>query len=241
MEITSVNNERIKELSKLQVKKYREEYKLFLIEGDHLIYEAYKAGYLKEVYTTDIDKYDYTDINIIKVSEEVLKKLSEQSSSTDAVGVCNFIEEKLDNNHNLLILDEVQDPGNLGTIIRSAVAFDFDILLGDNTVDIYNSKTIRSTEGMLFHVNYVKDNIEKFIDDNKTYIYYVADMDKGTNLKDLDLNHKLAIIMGNEGSGVSQLLKEKVNNFVHIGQSDKCESLNVGVASSIIMYKVGDK
>ena len=72
MEITSVNNERIKELSKLQIKKYREEYKLFLIEGDHLIYEAYKAGYLKEIYTTDIDKYDYTDINTIKVSEEVL-------------------------------------------------------------------------------------------------------------------------------------------------------------------------
>lgn len=239
MEITSVNNEKIKELSKLQTKKYRDEKKLFLVEGDHLVNEAYKAGYLKEVFVLNDSKYNFDNIPLTKVSKEVIKKLSEQTSLSDIVGVCAYIEEKITNN-NLIILDGIQDPGNLGTIIRSAAAFNYDILLGDNTVDIYNSKVIRSTEGMIFNVNYIKNNIIDFINKNKNYNYFIADMNKGKEIKDLSINKNIAIIMGNEGNGISKEVHDKINKYLYIKQMSKCESLNVGVAASIIMYELGD-
>ena len=241
MEITSVNNEKIKELSKLKIKKYREEEQRFLIEGDHLVNEAYKTNNLLEVYVLDDIKYNFDNVSVIKVSEEVLKKLSDQESSTDIVGVCNYINNNLNDSNNLVVLDSIQDPGNLGTIIRSAAAFNYDVLLGDNTVDIYNSKTIRSTEGMIFYVNFIKSNIEEFINSNNTYKYYIADMNKGISVKEYNSTEKNAIIMGNEGNGVSDSLRNMVSDYVHINQSDNVESLNVGVAASILMFNMGGK
>ena len=242
MLITSVNNEKIRELSKLQIKKYRDIQNKFLVEGDHLVNEAYKSGYLLEVFVLDENKYDFNNVDKIIVTPEVMKKLSEQETTPDIIGVCTYINNTLSDSNNLLILDGIQDPGNLGTIIRSAVAFNFDILLGSNTVDIYNSKTIRSTEGMIFHINFVKDNIQSFVMYNDKYDYYIADMNKGVNIKNFNNTGKrVAIIMGNEGNGVSDATRNIINNYVHIGESDKCESLNVGVAASIIMYELGDK
>ena len=171
MLITSVNNEKIRELSKLQIKKYRDIQNKFLVEGDHLVNEAYKSGYLLEVFVLDENKYDFNNVDKITVTPEVMKKLSEQETTPDIIGVCTYINNTLSDSNNLLILDGIQDPGNLGTIIRSAVAFNFDILLGSNTVDIYNSKTIRSTEGMIFHINFVKDNIQSFVMYNDKYDY----------------------------------------------------------------------
>ena len=239
MLITSVNNEKIKNLSKLHLKKYRDEEKKFLIEGDHLVSEAIKSNSLLELYVLDGEDISFDFDNITYVTKDVLNKLSEQDSSTNMIGVCNYIESKTLSSK-LLLLDAIQDPGNLGTIIRSANAFGFDIILGDNTVDIYNSKTIRSTEGMIFSTNFIKTNLVNFINENTNFNYYIADMHKGNNVKDILCKNNVAVIMGNEGNGVSEDVRNLDLNYLHINQSKNCESLNVGVAASIIMYELGD-
>ncbi|MCR5787948.1 MAG: hypothetical protein K6G37_02570 [Bacilli bacterium] len=94
MVITSTSNERIKNIAKLQIKKYRDEERKFLVEGDHLVNEAYESGYLEEVFILDGANYSFDNVNINYVSEEVLKKLSDQISSTDIIGVCKFIDIK---------------------------------------------------------------------------------------------------------------------------------------------------
>ena len=240
MLITSLTNDKIKNLVKLQTKKYREEEQKFIVEGDHLISEAYKAGNLIEIYALENMLIKYDDIPITYVTKEVMKKISEQSSSTNIIGVCKYIANKIDEEKNIVLLDSIQDPGNLGTIIRSAVAFNFDIVIGDNSVDIYNSKTIRSTEGMIFNVNFIKSNLIDFINDHKDYKYLIADMNNGTDIKNYNKTNKVAIIMGNEGNGISDNIRDLDIDYIYIKQSSKCESLNVGVAASILMHELGD-
>ena len=240
MLITSLTNDKIKNLVKLQTKKYREEEQKFIVEGDHLVSEAYKANNLIEIYALENILIKYDDIPVTYVTEEVMKKISEQSSSTNIIGVCKYIDNKIDENKNIVLLDSIQDPGNLGTIIRSAVAFNFDIVIGDNSVDIYNSKTIRSTEGMIFNVNFIKSNLIDFINEHKDYKYLIADMNNGTDIKSYNKNNKVAIIMGNEGNGISDNIRDLDIDYIYIKQSSKCESLNVGVATSILMHELGD-
>lgn len=240
MLITSLTNDKVKNMVKLQTKKYREEEQRFIVEGDHLISEAYKAGNLIEIYALENMLIKYDDIPVTYVTEEVMKKISEQSSSTNIIGVCKYIGNKIDENKNIVLLDSIQDPGNLGTIIRSAVAFNFDIVIGDNSVDIYNSKTIRSTEGMIFNVNFIKSNLIDFINQHKDYKYLIADMNNGTDIKSYNKNNKVAIIMGNEGNGISDNIRDLDIDYIYIKQSSKCESLNVGVAASILMHELGD-
>ena len=240
MLITSLTNDKIKNLVKLQTKKHRDQEQKFLVEGDHLISEAYKSDNLLEIYALEDVFIKYDDIPITYVTKEVMKKISEQSSSTNIIGVCKYINNNISENSNIVLLDGIQDPGNLGTIIRSAVAFNFDVVIGDNSVDIYNSKTIRSTEGMIFNVSFIKSNLLDFINKHKDYKYLVADMNSGTNIKEYNKNGKVAIIMGNEGNGISDTINDLNLDYVYIKESSKCESLNVGVAASILMHELGD-
>ena len=240
MLITSINNERIKSLSKLHLKKYRDEEKKFLIEGDHLIDEAIKRGVLNELFLLEGSNLNFDFDHVTYITSEVMDKLSEQDSSTNVIGVCDYLDTNISSDK-LILLDGLQDPGNVGTIIRSAAAFGFDIVLGDNTVDIYNSKTIRSTEGMIFNVNFIKANLVNFICENRKYTYLIADMNKGNNVKFYKASSPIGIIMGNEGNGVSSDVRSLGLDYLHIGQESKCESLNVGVAASIMMYELGDK
>ena len=239
MVITSLNNDYIKEVNKLHQKKYRDETKTFIVEGDHLVAEAYKNGYLKEIITLEDVFIKYDDIKTTYVKKEVMNKISEQISPSNIIGICKYIENNNINN-NVIMLDGLQDPGNVGTIIRSAAAFNYDVILGDNTVDIYNSKVIRSTEGMIFNVNFIKSNLVDFINKHNDYIFYIADMDKGLNVKKTNNISKHGIIVGNEGNGISDEIRSMNTEYVHINQNKKCESLNVGVAASIIMHELGD-
>ena len=240
MLITSLTNDKVKNLVKLQNKKYREEEKKFIVEGDHLVSESYKTNNLIEIYALEDIVVTFTDVPVTYVTKEVMKKISEQTSSTDIIGLCKYIENEIDEKKNLVLLDGIQDPGNLGTIIRSAVAFNFDIVIGDNTVDVYNSKTIRSTEGMIFNVNFIKSNLVDFINNHKNHKYLVADMNNGTDIKSYNKTSNVAIIMGNEGNGISDIIRNLDIDYIYIKESKKCESLNVGVAASIIMHELGD-
>lgn len=234
--IESVNNEKIKYYAKLQQKKYRDDTNLFIVEGEHLVEEAKKRDLIEVIYSID----DYEDA--IKVSESVMAKLSGLSSNPRVLAVVKMPEPR-EINGNILILDDIQDPGNLGTIIRSAVAFGIDtIVASKNTVDIYNLKTIRSSEGMLFNINYLKRDLFEFIPTIKdNYHIYNTNVTEGISLKDIKITKPYALIMGNEGSGVKQELQDLADEFIYIPMDKKCESLNVAMATSIILYELSTR
>ena len=151
---SSVQNNKIKELGKLNTKKYRDKTGLFLVEGEHLIVEAYNSGYLKEVLLLEGNSISL-DVKVNYVSESVMKFLSSLDTPTNMIGVCHKKENEIKGDK-LLVLDDVQDPGNLGTIIRSSVAFNIDtIILSEKCVDIYSPKVLRASQGMVFYINFV--------------------------------------------------------------------------------------
>ena len=237
--ITSLDNKKIKNLSRLLLKKYRDEENMFLVEGEHLVEEAYRAGVLLEVVQTE-DYSNSFNVNTTYVTYDVIKKLSNTQNPQKIIGVCRKLDEK-EIGSKIVILEDLQDPGNLGTIIRSSVAFNVDtIVVSNNTVDIYNDKVLRSSEGMLFHINIIKRDIDTFIDElhNDGYLVYGTKVDGGTNLKEVNKVIKTAIVMGNEGAGVKDTTLDKCDNYIYIPMNSNCESLNVGVATSIIMYEL---
>ena len=239
--IESVNNEQIKELRKLKDKKYRDESNLFLVEGDHLVKEAYKSGNLVKLIITE-DIYDF-DVEKLLVSDKVLQSISELNN-TNVIGVCRKVSTGLDLTKNIVILDGVQDPGNLGTIIRSCTAFNIDnLVLSLDTVDLYNSKVIRSTQGMIFNMNIIRDDICNTINMLKEngYKIYGTNVVNGIDIKDVKKDEKYAIIMGNEGNGISPEVSSLVDKNIYIKMNEKCESLNVAVSASIILYELENR
>ena len=236
---SSIENKKIKNIKKLNTKKYRDEFNEFLIEGEHLILEAYKNGILKEVIleeNTDVD----IDIEKSYVTSSVLKYISELDNPSKIMGICKKIDKK-DIGNKILILDGVQDPGNLGTIIRSSVAFNIDtIILSRECVDLYNSKVLRATQGMIFNINIVEKDLLELIPNLKKdgYKVYGTKVNGGKSLKSVERCEKFAIIMGNEGRGVHSSLLDLCSDYIYIDLNSACESLNVGVATSIILYEL---
>lgn len=238
MVYSSVNNPKIKELAKLQNKKFRDKQKQFLIEGKHLVQEAYNSGYLKELLLLEGTDFKL-DVPTNYITENVLKFLSNVESPTGIIGICEFKPMNLIGKK-LLILDSIQDPGNLGTIIRSSVAFNIDtIIINDKCADIYSDKVIRSSQGMIFKINIIKKDLYKFLQEIKGKIPILGTkVDGGKDLKTLEKISEFAIIMGNEGSGVNKDLLNLSDEYLYIPMDSRCESLNVGVATSIILYEL---
>ena len=238
MIITSINNEKIKEFKKLNDKKYRDEKGLFLIEGEHLVEEAFKNNCLKEIISLDSINVSY-NVPITYVKENVIKYIS-NLDNVKIIGVCN---KSLKNNigNKIVVLDNIQDPGNLGTIIRSSVAFNVDtLIISNDSVDLFNSKVIRATQGMIFNLNIIITDINEKIKElkNKGYTILGTDVNNGISLNSLEKNNKICIIMGNEGKGLKEETKSLCDKFIYIKMNEECESLNVGVATSIILYEL---
>ena len=162
MLITSTDNKKIKELVKLKQKKYRDIENKFIIETENLIKEAYIEGVLEEVYILENEALSFNiDVPIYYVSESVMNKIKDINTSK-YIGVCTKKESNEYIGKRYLMLDKVADPGNLGTIIRSAVAFNIDtLILSDDSCDAYNDKTVRATEGSLFRLNIIRENLEE--------------------------------------------------------------------------------
>lgn len=240
MVITSLNNDKVKELVKLKDKKYRDKTGLFFVEGRDIVLEAYKNSVIKELYVIDGTDVDI-DVPYTYVSIDVMKKISDMESISEYYAVCyKKIEESVGNR--IIMLDGIQDPGNLGTIIRSAVAFNFDtVVLSRECVDLYNPKVIRSTKGMLFNMNICCKNLEEFIPTLDDYVVYGTDVVNGNNIRDIDISSKISLVIGNEGRGISDKVKKLCNKFIYIDMNDMCESLNASVAASILMYEVNNK
>ncbi len=234
---TSTDNKYIKHIKKLNQKKYRDEYNEFLIEGEHLVLEAYKHRLLKELILEEGTNFKL-DVNTNYVSSNVLKYISELDNPSKIIGICSKLKEK-DIENKIVILDGIQDPGNLGTIIRSSVAFNIDtIVLSKDCVDLYNSKVIRATQGMIFNINIIERDIKEFISGLNGYKVYGTKVNGGKSLKLLEKVEKFAIIMGNEGQGVKSDILDMCSDYIYIDMNKSCESLNVGVATSIILYEL---
>ena len=172
-----------------------------------------------------------------------MKKLSYNPSIPKIMAIVYKKESTISGNK-ILLLDRLQDPGNLGTIIRSAVAFNFDtIILSNDTVDLYNSKVLRSTQGMLFNINILRQDLTSVINElkNNNYTIYGTKVDNGNDVKKINNTNKFALIIGNEGTGISDNILKQCDKYLYIKMNNNCESLNAGVAASILMYEMGNK
>ena len=233
MKITSIHNDNVKYWVSLKNKKIRDEERKFIVEGDHLIEEARKNNLIEYIISCVDEDADFY------VTKEIMEKISDQKSISYNAAVVKFIPEDSVNG-NVIILDNLQDPGNLGTIIRSSVAFNIDtIIISDTSVDLYNPKVVRATEGMIFNLNIIRRNLEEIIPVLKNLGYKIVgtDVNEGIDVRNIS-KENVAIIIGNEGNGMSENVKEMCDEFINIKINKSCESLNAGVAASIIMYEV---
>ena len=242
MLITSINNKNIKEIKKLKKKKYRDMTNTFLIEGKHIVLEAYKEGLIKELILEQDELFPLNSPTTY-VSKEILKKLSSMESYSNVMAVAQKIKEK-EIGEKILILEDIQDPGNLGTIIRSACAFGIDtIVLSPKTVDLYNPKVIRATQGMIFHINIIVREVIPFIEEIKKDNYKIVGtrVTDGKDVRQSKTYSHYALIIGNEGRGMSSEIQELCDEYLYIKMNEQVESLNAAVAASILLYELYNK
>jgi TrmH family RNA methyltransferase len=234
--INSVNNFRVLQWEKLKSKINRDKQGLFIAEGYHLVLEAYKAKCLKEIISIDDNDMRF-DVPAYQVTFGVMEKLSSMATPTRIIGICRQ-KDAGGYGDNVLLADQIHHPGNLGTVIRSAVAFGVDTVVLGNGVDVYNQKVIQASQGMVFNVNIIKKPLKDFIVELKDRGYQIigTDVREGTPLHDVKANGKRAVLIGNEGDGVDGELLGMCDIRVNIKINEKCESLNVGVAAGIVLY-----
>lgn len=238
MQITSLTNAKVKQWVKYHEKKHRDKDQRFLIEGEHLIQEAHHAGIIECIICEIGYSSLYDEYPIYEVSKEVMHKLSVRESKAKLMAVAKY-PQILKNSQRILMCDGVQDPGNLGTLIRTACSFQYDtIVLSDKCVDVYNEKVIRSTQGAQFHIEIRRGNLNDHIDAYRKegYHIYATALQNAKPLRSIAVRSKHVLIMGNEGSGVSNEVLNKCDEAVYI-EMKTFESLNVAVAGAICMYE----
>lgn len=238
MIITSKSNQKIKEL--LELKKGKSD--LYLVSGYHQVEMAKEASLLEEIISTSF-KENYSFFKQTLVSKEIIDKLSSNVTPADIVGVVRKKKEDRENLGNkVLVLDTVQDPGNVGTLCRSALSFGYkDILLLDGCASIYNDKTISASQGAIYKLNIIRCNKEQCLSLLKDYQLIGSALHNSKDLSSFKLNKdKFALFLGNEGQGMSKDLLEKMDINLKIEISE-IDSLNVSVAGGILMYELNRK
>lgn len=246
--ITSKENKIVKLASGLIAnKKIRDDNDMFIVEGIKTIEEISDDFEIVNVIVSDkLESSLKIDANKIVVSDNIYKGISDMKNPE---GVMAIIKKKsydldiLDNMSRVVMLDDIQDPGNLGTIIRTADAMGLDaVITSSDTCDLYNPKVTRSTMGSFFHMPIIgKQDKNQIIEvlKKKGYKIYSAALQTDTYLDDLDLTpDKIAIIIGNEAHGISSEILDKSDKVFKINMKGNAESLNASIAASIIMYEI---
>jgi RNA methyltransferase, TrmH family len=242
--IQSATNPQVKQWKKLLTKKERDKSKTFIIEGFHLVEEALKNK--AEIETIILEEkvdlppgLDYGSVPVVKVSEEIARSLADTETTQGVFAVCQQPSFVNPEGKTFLLIDSVQDPGNLGTMIRTADAAGVDaVIVGKGSVDIYNPKVLRSAQGSHFHLPVISDDLHVWVDkfkEQETPIYGTA-LENATTFKEVEAGGRFALLVGNEGSGVSPDLLEKTDQNLYIPILGKSESLNVAVATGILLY-----
>ena len=246
--IESKDNKTIKYIKKLKQKKYRDIENKFIAEGwKFLVYD-----YIPELIIVKLDKAEDKKIKEllekfqckkIIVLDKIFADISSQENSQGIIVIYNKKEQHIDSiKGDVIVLDDVSDPGNLGTIIRICDATNFkNIIVTENTVDAYNEKVVRATMGSIFNVNlYVlkKENIIQFLKEKNYSIISTYLSEDSQMYNKIKLENKNAIVFGNEGNGISDDLIKISNKKIIIPLLGKAESLNVAVATGIVLYKM---
>lgn len=246
MMITSVQNPKVKEWRKLKQKKERDKLGIFLIEGTHLVEEAHESEWeISEIiYEESYSLPEWADMyTCYAVTDNVFTSITETKTPQGIAAIVRKQSVSAATGSKHLLLDGIQDPGNLGTIIRTADAAGFDtVILGKGTVDLYNDKVIRSTQGSVFHLSVMEGDLHSYIGEFKEagFEIWTTSLDNAEYYTDVEVPEKLALILGNEGAGVSTSILEKASKNVKIPMYGKAESLNVSVAAGILMYHIAN-
>lgn len=256
-----LSNTEIKNLGSLRQRKYRRKEKKFLVEGFHLVEECLGSDYnLQTVIIRDrklLNKYKSgllaeqiknRNIRLETISEKLFNKLSETKTSPGIIGVASFpklrLPKQIDGGKIIIALDGINDPGNLGTILRTAYWFDVKtILLGKDSADPFNSKVLRSSQGGLFRINitdaYLNSELRRL--HSSGYQILLLDARADSVIGDLDSGGKFVLVFGNEAGGISKSLVRPEYKKVRIAGFSPCESLNVAVACGIALHEIKRK
>ncbi len=248
--ITSTSNETIKYFISLNDKKTRMNEKRFIVEGYHLVNEASKTNLLEAIISTD--EKELKKINNVKrylVNDAIINKIATTKNPQNILGIVKMLDHNITNllpiikgnKTKLIMLDDVNDPGNLGTIIRTAAGLGYDgIIMSPNTVDLYNEKVIRSTQGVMFKIPIIKANLQeviKLLKKEKVFCIGTA-LTNAKDVKHITKKDKFAICLGNEAKGISKEVLDNMDENVKIAMNNDVESLNVSIAAGIIMYEM---
>ena len=254
--------EKAKKIAQLKTKKGRKRQNKFLIEGARSCEEGIKSAWEIETlfYTVKAEENPRIKgilknakrrgIELIQVKQKLLEKISDTVTSQGIVGVVkikDFTQEFLFQQKPVLLLalDSIKDPGNMGTLIRTADAFGADgIILSEECVDLFNPKAVRSTMGSIFHLPILKEIDLRNILSNlkkKDFNIVITELEKGEILNRLDKMQKICLVIGSEPEGVSQNLIQLADHLVKIPIQGKAESLNVAVACGILLHEITKK
>ena len=244
--IESNQNKIIKEVNALKAKKERDKTGLFILEGKRLVEEIPNSWEIKYLLKAESYSEDINFENVYTVKDSLFEKISETVNPQGILAVCHIKEFDVTNGDYsnspfFVVLENVTDPGNMGTLIRTADAAGADgIFLSKGCVDIYNPKVIRATMGSIFHLPIYRnlnlmDLMEDFKDNNvKTLAAHL----KGTSTPyKVDMTTACAVIIGNEANGLSDEISEMASDLVKIPMPGKAESMNAGIAGGILIYE----
>ncbi len=249
--ITSCDNQQIKLLKKLSQKKYREQYGKFTVENITIIYDALKSkhDFLSLFITEDFknkhpEQYEYLksnskSTNIYLINETINKHYSQLKTPSGISAIYKIKPFPISFDEPIIYLNAINDPGNLGTIMRTMLAFGFNnLIIDEKCADIYNAKVVSAARDTIFKINIFHDEDRSWLIKNKKSLpIYVSNVQQGKNINTFQPASKFCLVLGSESHGVNQELIDMANENIKIDISKNIESLNVAIASAIFLYK----
>ncbi|MEW9500627.1 TrmH family RNA methyltransferase [Jeotgalibacillus marinus] len=244
--LQSLQNPHVKEWKKLSTKKGRDQSGLFLVEGFHLVEEALKSPEsVQEMIVregVELPQHFYVDsIELTTITDEISQAIAETEHTQGIFAVCKQEKQEFADLHanRILMIDSVQDPGNVGTMIRTADAVGVDaVILGKGSADPYNAKVLRAAQGSHFHLPIIKLNLQDVIDEMKQrgIAVYGTALEGGNPYREISSGEPFALIMGNEGAGVKEEWLNQTDQNLYVPIFGESESLNVAVATGVLLY-----
>lgn len=235
-EIKSKQNQKVKDCLKLQQQSEKNKQRLFIIEGYHLLEMAAQANSIVCVFSLKpIENLD-SSIDQYVVTKDIMEKISLEKTSQGVLAICKMVEAKEITSSKVLYLDQVRDPGNIGTLLRTALAFGYtDVIFANDCCSPYHEKAIQASQGAIFKLHLHEKNISLHSLKNKKYQILATEIKGSRKVETFKANKKHVLILGNEAHGVSNEILCQADQRLRINIYD-IESLNVGVAGGIVMY-----
>jgi len=249
--ITSIDNLVIKRLKKLQQKKYRKEFSSFVVENFVIVRDAFMAGFeIKAIFVTEdfLKSKKFAEIKnkiienkVFLIDKKINKFVSDMETPSGIIAEYSIKEHSIDTDKPIIYLNGISDPGNLGTIFRTCLAFGFEnILCDEKCADVYNQKTISAAKDAIFKLNILKDKNCEILSSSKLPIY-IADAQEGLDVSNFSFPDNYFLVFGSESHGIDSQIKELAKDNLKINISEKIESLNVSNALAIFLYEIKRK